>query len=82
MKGFEKRLKRLEELSEKIHDEEVDLDEAMAFFEEGIKLARALETDLAKVERKIEILVNQADSEEEKPVLELFPELDSGKDQE
>ena len=82
MKGFEERLKRLEELSEKIHDEEVDLDEAMAFFEEGIKLARALETDLAKVERKIEILVNQADTEEEKPVLELFPELNSGKDQE
>jgi exodeoxyribonuclease VII small subunit len=82
MKGFEERLKRLEELSEKIHDEEIDLDEAMACFEEGIKLARALETDLATVERKIEILVNQADSEEEKPVLELFPELNSGKDQE
>ncbi|WP_319561634.1 exodeoxyribonuclease VII small subunit [Marispirochaeta sp.] len=80
MKGFEERLNRLEELSEKIHDENVDLDQAMAFFEEGIKLARALENDLASVERKIEILVNQADSEEEKPVMELFPELNTGKE--
>ena len=78
MKGFEERLTRLEELSERIHSDEVDLDEAMACFEEGIKLARTLESDLKKVERKIEILVNQADSEEEKPVLELFPELNSG----
>lgn len=80
MKGFEERLKRLEELSEKIHDENVDLDQAMVFFEEGIKLARTLENDLARVERKIEILVNQADSEEDKPVMELFPELNTGDD--
>jgi exodeoxyribonuclease VII small subunit len=76
MKGFEERLKRLEELSEKIHDEEIELDEAMGCFEEGIKLARTLEKDLAKVERKIEILVNQADSPQEKPVMELFPDLE------
>ena len=49
----------------------------MGFFEEGIQLARTLEKDLAKVERKIEILVNQADSPEEKPVMELFPDLGS-----
>ena len=77
MKGFEERLKRLEELSEKIHDDEIELDEAMGFFEEGIQLARTLEKDLAKVERKIEILVNQADTPEEKPVMELFADLET-----
>lgn len=75
MKGFEERLERLEELSEKIHDEEIGLDEAMSCFEEGIKLAKALEKDLGKVERKIEILINQADSAEITPEMELFPEL-------
>ena len=76
MKGFEERLKRLEELSERIHEDEIDLDEAMNCFDEGIRLARELEKELAKTERRIEILVNQADSAEEQPKLELFPELD------
>ena len=81
MQGFEERLTRLEELSEKIHNQETGLDEAMSCFEEGIKLARTLEKDLAKVERKIEILVNQPDKDDEKPVMELFPELDNADDQ-
>ena len=75
MQGFEERLNRLEILSEDIHNPEIGLDEAMKFFEEGIKLAKTLEKDLSKVERRIEILVNQADSEETEPVMELFPEL-------
>ena len=75
MKGFEERLERLEELSEKIHEEDIDLEEAMGCFEEGIKLARGLEKELAKYEKRIEILVNQADTPDEKPVMELFPDL-------
>ena len=80
MKSFEERLKRLEELNERIADGKIPLEEAVALFEEGIGLARGLEKDLSKVERKIEILVNQPQSPEEKPNLELFPELgdDSG----
>ena len=75
MKNFEERLTRLESLSEKIRDGEVSLEEASEMFEEGIKLARGLEKDLSRIERKIEILVNQPTEEGEKPVLELFPEL-------
>ncbi len=75
---FEDRLTRLEELSEKIHDQETGLDEAMACFEEGIKLAKTLEKDLAKVEGKIEILVNQPDKAEDTPAMELFPDIDTG----
>jgi len=77
MKSFEERLERLEELNEKIDEGNLPLEEAVAFFEEGITLARGLEKELAKVERKIEILVDNAqdDGEDAQPNLELFPDL-------
>lgn len=75
MKNFEKRLERLEEISNKINEGKIQLEEAIALFEEGITLAQGLEKDLAKVERKIEILVNEPESPEDEPNLELFPEL-------
>ena len=78
MKSFEERLERLEELNEKINEGNIPLAEAVALFEEGIKLAGGLEKELAKVERKIEILVSDPsdDDDEDTPNLELFPELD------
>ena len=75
MKNFEKRLERLEEISNKINEGKIQLEEAISLFEEGITLAQGLEKDLAKVERKIEILVNEPESPEDEPNLELFPEL-------
>ena len=79
MKSFEDRLNRLENLSEKLREGKIPLEEAVSIFEEGMKLAKELEKELAKIERKVEILVNKpekkggtdADSE---PILELFPE--------
>lgn len=75
MKGFEERLARLEQLSEQIRNSDVPLDEAVKIFEEGVNLAKTLERDLTKVERRIQMLVNEPEKEEGKPVLELFPEL-------
>lgn len=75
MKGFEERLQRLEELSDELRDTALPLDDAVQRFEEGVKLARGLERDLTRVERRVQILVNEPDAEGEKPVLELFPEL-------
>jgi len=77
MKKFDERLDRLEELSESIKDGNIPLEDAMKLFEEGIKLAKGLEKELDKIERKVEILVNQPEKEEDTPELELFPELDS-----
>ena len=78
MKSFEQRLERLEELNEKINHGNIPLEEAVALFEEGISIAKGLEKELAKVERRIEILVRESseDGKEEKPTLELFPELE------
>ncbi len=72
MKNFEERLEKLESLNEKMRAGNLPLEEAVSIFEEGIKLAKGLEKDLAKIERKIEILVNKPDKPEDKPNLELF----------
>ena len=73
MKNFEDRLSRLEALGEQIRKSDIPLDEALKAFEEGIRLARALETDLEKIENRIEVLMNSADAPvSESPELELF----------
>jgi exodeoxyribonuclease VII small subunit len=78
MAGFEERLKRLEQLAESIQETELPLDEAVRTFEEGIRLSRTLERELSRIERKVEILINNPAETGEKPALELFPELDEG----
>ncbi len=75
MKSFEENLKRLEELAEKLKNGEIPLEEAMAIFEEGITIARKLEKELSKYERKIQILINNPEQDKEQPKFELFPEL-------
>ena len=77
MKKFEERLDRLEELSEAIKDPELSLEDALSFFEEGIKLAKNLEKDLDKIEGKIQILMNQPATSDDKPELDLFSEQDA-----
>ena len=73
MKNFEERLGRLEKLGEQIRKSDIPLDEALAAFEEGIRLARALENDLEKIENRIEILMNSTEAPaDESPDLELF----------
>jgi exodeoxyribonuclease VII small subunit len=75
MKNFEERLERLEKLGEAIRKTDIPLDEALKAFEEGIRLARTLETDLEKIENRIEILMNSAEAPvNESPELELFDE--------
>lgn len=72
MKDFEKRLARLEELSETINNQDLPLEDALGIFEEGIKLAKNLEKDLEKLEGRVRILMNQPEEKTEKPELDLF----------
>lgn len=74
-KSFEERLERLEKLAEKLREGKIPLEEAVALFEEGMKLARSLEKDLSRVERKVEILTQEPAGDGQEPGLELFPEL-------
>jgi exodeoxyribonuclease VII small subunit len=77
MATFEERLQRLEQLGDELRQGNLPIDQAMGRFEEGIKLARTLERDLAKIERRIEILVNEPDKNDAAPSLELFPGLEA-----
>jgi len=58
MKNFEERLARLEQLTQLVRAPQTPLAEAVTSFEEGFKLAQALEKDLEKMERRVEILLN------------------------
>lgn len=75
MKSFEERLMKLEEIADRIQSGDIPLAKAVLLFEEGISLAKGLEKEIGKIERKIEILKNEPEKPEEKPELELFPEL-------
>jgi len=71
--SLEERLSRLEMLGEEIRRNDIPLDEALKAFEEGIKLARSLEKELEKIQNRIEILMNGAESNKgDDPELELF----------
>jgi exodeoxyribonuclease VII small subunit len=61
MKDFETRLKRLEELAEAIKDQDLPLEEAIAVFEEGIKLSKSLGKELEKIQGKVEMLLGSAE---------------------
>jgi exodeoxyribonuclease VII small subunit len=75
-RAFEQRLERLEQLAEKLRDGKIPLEDAVAIFEEGMKLSKSLEKDLARVERRVEILTEEPAGEDADPGLALFPELD------
>jgi exodeoxyribonuclease VII small subunit len=74
-KSFEERLARLEQVAASLKDGKIPLEEAVALFEEGSKLAKTLEKELAKVERKVQVLTGE-DGDSGGPAMDLFPELD------
>lgn len=77
MKNFEENLDRLEEISRKIKDPDVTLEEALKSFEEGITLAKGMEKEIDKIEGKIQVLMNQpVASVGDKPELDLFSQAD------
>lgn len=55
---FEKELKRLDEIVNKIQDESLPLDESVKLYEEGNKIIAVLKEELAKAEEKIENIVD------------------------
>ncbi len=60
---FEASLKRLEEIVRRLEEEQVPLEESLALFTEGKKLAKACETELQKVENRVRQLIEDAQGE-------------------
>jgi exodeoxyribonuclease VII small subunit len=62
-KSFEKALAELEAIVAKLEGGEAALDESLALFEKGVQLAKFLRGELEKAEKKIEILLKDAEGQ-------------------
>jgi len=61
--SFETSLERLEAIVEQLESEDLGLDASLALFEEGIGLSRVCRAKLSEVERRVEIVLKEADGE-------------------
>ena len=57
--SFEEDLKRLEEISSTLESENIELDDSMSLYEEGVKLSKNCLQTLKKAELKITELRNE-----------------------
>ena len=55
---FEKNLKRLEEIVQKLEDGEMQLEESLKLFEEGIGISRACNLKLSEAEKRVKLLLS------------------------
>ena len=73
-RGFEECLQALEKVVERIESGELNLEESLATFEEGVRLVQSCNRKLGEVERRIEVLTK--DSEGRSRLRELVEEED------
>ena len=59
--SFERSLARLEEIVAELDGDGLDLDAALALFEEGVERLRAASAELARAEAQVKLLVEQSD---------------------
>lgn len=57
--SFEKNLEQLEKIVQSLEEGNATLDQSLKAFEKGITLSRACQEELAKAEKKIEILLKE-----------------------
>ena len=62
-KSFETSLAELEQIVTKLEGGDLPLEESLDLFEKGIKLSRECRTRLTNAERRIEVLMKDADGE-------------------
>lgn len=66
--GLEKRLRRLEEIVSALEADEVELDRALALFEEGVRHVRAAEKILSEAELQVEELLGEGEDLRTEPL--------------
>ena len=64
---FEEALQRLEALVDRLEEGDLELEAALAAFEEGVKLTRRCAGQLEAAERKIEVLVREGEKWSARP---------------
>jgi len=63
--SFENKMKRLEEIVNKMESSEVDLEDSIKLFEEGVGLSKECQTLLDTAEEKVKILTQTSTGETE-----------------
>ena len=76
---FENAFQQLEKIVQRLEGEELSLDESLKLFEEGIRLSRFCHQKLELVEKKIELILSDAEG---KPVTEPFLREEDEEDEE
>ncbi|MCF8032644.1 MAG: exodeoxyribonuclease VII small subunit [Desulfarculaceae bacterium] len=59
--GFEESLERLEEIVDQLEGGELELEQSLALFEEGVKLASACNQRLDQAEKKVALLLKDSE---------------------
>ena len=77
---FEESIKKLEQIVERLEDEEIPLEESLKLFAEGKALARACEAELAEAENKVRKLIEDSGGEIRETALEGEDEADDAAD--
>ena len=62
-KSFEEKMKKLEEIATELEKGDLDLDNSVAIFEEGMKLSKECSEMLEKAEKKITMLIKGENGE-------------------
>lgn len=62
--NFKKSLKRLEEITQKLDDPELDLEDALKLLEEAVKLHKLCKDKITKYEAKIKEILRDEDEED------------------
>lgn len=57
--NFEELISKLEDITNKLENEKLSLDDSVKLFEEGIEISKKCNTKLEDAEKKITILINQ-----------------------
>ncbi len=61
--NIEENFKELDELLEKMQDEDVSLDESFEMYKKGIEIVKDSNEQIDKIEKQIEVLEEESDDE-------------------
>ena len=76
-KSFEEALRELEEIVNRLEQGDLPLEEALQFFEDGVKLSRYCHTKLDEAQKRVEILLKD---ESGKVTAQPFEPAEDGED--
>ena len=57
--SFETDVSRIEDIAQKLNASDITLEQSLALFEEGMRLAKELEKALEEAKRKVEIVLGE-----------------------